>query len=129
MVGETLTTHGRVEENAPSYWIVSIVVIIIIIGILVLVLIPVSPSEVIDSATLSCVAEKSTLYISTGCIYCDKQKRMLGEDLSDLHIIDCRIDPEVCTDINIEVVPSWMIEDELYGGFKSIDELKEITGC
>lgn len=117
------------EENVYSYWIFFILIIIIVIGTLTFILIPMPSSEVIDSKTLSCISEKSTLYISTSCIYCDKQKMILGGNLSELDIIDCRTDQETCDDINIKVVPSWMVEGELYGGLKSADELKEITRC
>lgn len=82
-----------------------------------------------DISTLDCIAEKSELYVSDGCGYCNKQKQLLGEDLAKFNIIDCRENLQACIDNNIEVVPTWIIDNETYKGYHMIEDLKEATGC
>lgn len=85
-----------------------------------------SPAET-NSLTLDCIAENSNLYVATGCSFCNSQKQLLGEDLTIFNIVDCRNNPEVC--INIKVVLTWVINNETYEGYHTIEDLKEISGC
>ena len=39
------------------------------------------------------------------------------------------MEPEKCRDADIIVVPTWIINDNIYKGVQKIEELKELTGC
>ena len=70
--------------------------------------------------------ENATLYVSKGCPHCIKQLKILGE-CSNLTIIDCTKEPNKCIEAGIIRVPTWIINNQIYGGVKSIEELKELS--
>lgn len=88
-----------------------------------------SNEETYDEETMQCIAEKSTLYISTGCTACAKQEGILEEHLNKFTIIDCKEDAQKCLDEDITKVPTWFINNQKHSGVKQISELKELTGC
>lgn len=88
-----------------------------------------SNTEGITKYEAECIAEHSTLYISNGCIACSKQESILGENFQYLNTIDCKQDPSECANHNILAVPTWIINEKEYTGYKQIEELKQLTGC
>ena len=85
--------------------------------------------EEVDEATINCVAENSILYVSKTCSHCAEQKRILGDNLDKFTLIDCQDESEKCALSEIYAVPTWDIKGEKYVGVKSLNELKEISGC
>ena len=83
----------------------------------------------VSKVTAECIASKSTLYVRTGCPYCDEQKEIFGESVKYLNVIDCVEEPAMCTKADIAVVPTWVIDGEKIVGVQSIAKLKELTGC
>lgn len=83
----------------------------------------------VSKATVECIASKSTLYIRTGCPYCEEQKELFGENFDYLNVIDCMEEPAVCTTEAIAVVPTWVIDSEKIEGVQSIAKLKKLTEC
>lgn len=102
---------------------------VIILLFLLLIISGCGPQDKIDKKTTECIASKSTLYIKTGCHYCDNQEKMFGEFFKYLNVINCIEEPGKCIKNNVNGVPTWIINNKQYKGVQSIEQLKEITGC
>lgn len=87
------------------------------------------PVVVVDNSTIICIANKTQLFVSTGCGYCTKQKTIFSDNLNLFNITDCVNNSELCTINKITGVPTWVISGEHYVGVKNIKELKELTQC
>lgn len=83
--------------------------------------------EEISETLAKCIGEKSILYVQLGCSHCKVQEEMFGSQIKYLNVIDCFYFPEKCE--GITATPTWVINEEKYIGKKSIEELKELTGC
>lgn len=104
--------------------------IILIVLILGLILISgCTSNNVVSEKTTKCIANKSTLYIKSGCPDCKKQEELFGENFKYLNIIDCKDEPAKCVEADIVRIPTWIINNTKIVGFQSIKELKELTGC
>jgi hypothetical protein len=66
-------------------------------------------------------------YGTTQCADCEKQEKLLGGAFSKIKKIDCGTNKEFCQ--NFREIPAWYINKEIHYGFKSLNELKEISGC
>ena len=98
--------------------------VILIVGIVVLISLRKSDT---DAETAECIGGNSTLYIRTGCSACRYQEELFGNNFKYLNVVDCAIGPEKCE--GIYAVPTWIINDAQYRGARSINTLKELTGC
>ena len=78
---------------------------------------------------MNCIASKATLYSSKYCPHCQNQKAILGNYLSLFKDIDCLDNPKACDEAGISQYPTWIVNGKLYPGVKSINQLKELTGC
>lgn len=76
-----------------------------------------------------CISESSTLYYTTGCSACKKQKDYFGDSYKYLKKVDCTVFPEKCRTAEITAVPTWIINGEKIKGVQKITKLKELTGC
>lgn len=86
---------------------------------------------VLQEKEFKCIAERSELYTLKTCPHCAEQKRILGDYLEYFTVIDC-LDPaqiEKCKLNDINKVPAWKINNSVYFGVRSLEELKRITGC
>jgi len=119
------------QSNKGSLNIFVVVVIILLIGAVSFLWIsrtqdiPGTTSE----ATAICIAENSIMYGTEWCSYCNMQKNMFGENADLLNFVDCDTNKEVCIDAGVKVFPTWVINNELYTGVRSEEELMELTGC
>ncbi len=104
-------------------------IILITILFLILILGCTQNNDVVSEKLTKCIASKSTVYISNSCSACLRQQSFFGDNAKYLNEIDCTILPQECNKVDIIKVPTWIINDEMYVGVKSIDELKELTGC
>jgi len=115
-------------ERKKRSWIILGVLIVLIIGTIYSI-------EYIkgmgngEEEELKCVAEKSILYVSKTCSHCANQKLILGDGLQYFELIDCAEDTAACQEAGITGVPTWEIDGELYPGVRSVEQLKELTGC
>jgi hypothetical protein len=80
-----------------------------------------------DSELIQCIGENSILYVQVGCSHCEDQKDLFGDNIEHINKIDCFFEPEECE--GVQGVPSWKMGNEILLGVKTIDELKELTGC
>lgn len=77
-----------------------------------------------------CLSEKgATLYVSTYCGHCQNQKEMFGDSLKHLDLVECTKNQQLCQDVGIKGVPSWIINGVLYTGVQPLEKLAELTNC
>jgi len=88
-----------------------------------------SPTNGIDAGTVNCIVGNSTVYVSVTCGVCAEQKEIFGEQFKNLNSVDCTEEQQKCVDMGISHVPTWVINGEKMVGLKSVEELKELTGC
>jgi len=80
-----------------------------------------------DNETMQCIAEKTKLIVSPTCGACASQKQILGDYVDDFELIN--INQEIMEQYNVDKVPTWIINEQKYVGVKTIEQLKELTGC
>ena len=85
-----------------------------------------------DNEFTNCISGKATLYMQTACFACKKQEDLFGESYKDLIVVNCA-DPENYNECfvknKIEYTPTWIINYEQYIGYKTLEELSELTSC
>lgn len=114
------------KKDIKIYAILAIVVIIIIIGIY---LNKSSNPLAIDKDLIQCIADNSLVYSSSTCGACKYQKDLFGDSYDLINEIDCLYETEKCQEAQIKATPTWIINNQEYPGAKTIEELKELTGC
>ena len=103
------------------------ITIAIIIGVIIFSILIISRGNGISKQTAMCIGQNSELYVQLGCNACESQKKIFGENIQYLTIIDCWYERVKCSEI--QHTPTWIINGEKYIGVQSIEELKELTGC
>ena len=74
-----------------------------------------------------------TMYSAYWCPHCNDQKQLFGKKaVENLIIIECAKDGKnnkykLCQEKGIEGFPSWEINNEIYSGTRSLNELAEMT--
>ena len=106
---------------------IAIVIILIAIGGYVVLKSINSIGQIATEEEAKCIGNNTILYVQTGCPHCKAQEELFGENLKYIKITDCLVTPNKCSDITH--VPTWSINNKKYEGFKSIAELKQLTGC
>ena len=104
-----------------------VIVVAVVVGLLAISYYKTNGNDIDDTEVIQCIANKAKLYVSTGCYACARQKEILGDNIQYFDIIDCAVNPEECK--GITGVPTWLINGEMQLGVRSIDKLKELTGC
>ena len=107
---------------------------LICIGVIVLIMIIAvvysftgKDTTTINEETATCISERSEIYVLSTCGACKAQKEILGEYLELFNITDCTENPELC--VGISAVPTWFINGEKVVGVRTVEQLKEISGC
>jgi|SRR3989344_2231818 len=104
------------------------ITLIVIIGVIILAVYLVKRnSNSVSKETTLCIANNSVIYTQLGCHACENQEEIFRNNYQYLNIVDCFYEKEKCKDI--ERTPTWLINGEKYIGVKTIEELKELTGC
>lgn len=83
-----------------------------------------------------CLSEKGMkFYGASWCSWCKKEKELFGEAVEHLPYIEC-IDEETeemtaeCQEAGISGFPTWGLPSgEMVSGFKTLEELSELSGC
>lgn len=108
--------------------VITIIIILLVIALSTYIITS-KPKTKTTKEIAKCIGEKSTLYIQVGCSACKYQEEMFEENYQYLNTIDCFYDTQTCIDKEIQGTPTWEINGKKYLGAKSIDKLKELTGC
>jgi hypothetical protein len=115
------------DKDKKIYLILVVIILLIITGIYAY---RYFYKETPEEQLMKCIAKNTDmLYLSKTCTFCAKQKQVLGDYLSLFKITDCFYEIEKCKEANIPGYPTWIINGKMYPGEKSIEELKQLTGC
>ncbi len=114
------------KKDTKIYLGLILIVVIIIIGIY-LIKNP-SPNNP-DEKLIKCIANKTKIYVSATCSVCKKQKEVLGDYYDLFDKVNCFYEPQKCIDANIPGYPTWIINGQQNPGYKTIEQLKQLTGC
>ena len=76
-----------------------------------------------------CIGQKATLYMQTGCYACQKQEELFGENYKYITKVNCADNLEECAKLGITQTPTWVINNQKYIGYKTLEQLSELTGC
>jgi glutaredoxin len=112
-------------NNKSKGGIFIFVILVVIISILVIDNQKIDP----DENLMRCIAKESKLYVLKTCGHCAAQKQILGDHLKLFNLVECSEERDECTKRGIKGVPAWFINDQVHSGVRSIDQLKELTGC
>jgi len=107
--------------------IMTLIILFIVLTISMIFIMKNNNSE--DEEIMRCIAENSEVYTSRTCSHCAEQEKILGEYLEIFNITECLANQEKCAENGITSVPTWIINGQFYPGVKSIEELKQLTGC
>lgn len=109
----------------------SALLVIIVIGTIILINYIRATDSVVqnDEETIKCIAKNSTLVVSKTCGHCANQKQILGKYIDLFTLYEASESPEILQKYSITGVPTWIINEKAYTGVKTIEELKELTGC
>lgn len=104
---------------------------IIILSIAVILLLLIAVFIYNNRNTSQCQIGKMIFYYSDGCAFCQKVKEDgTIEKLKELGVKIEEIDVNKGTiRHNIEGIPSFIIENKVYAGYKTIEELKALLNC
>ncbi len=105
----------------------SLVTILIVLGVIILSIIILNRGNGVSEKDTRCIGQNSVFYVQLGCHACEIQEDMFGENSKYLNMVDCYREREKCSEITH--TPTWIIGGEKYQGVKSIEKLKELTGC
>ncbi len=81
-----------------------------------------------------CLTENGAeFYTGIYCSQCEKQEKLFGSASKFLNVIECEtgsngsVTDKKCG--NLKEIPAWYINKTILYGFKSFDELKNVSGC
>lgn len=75
-----------------------------------------------------CIGWKNvSMYGSSSSEETTKQKEVFGADFKFIKYIACEDNRDVCA--SLESIPAWKINDKIDYGFKSFEELRNLTEC
>jgi hypothetical protein len=120
-------TDLELKKKSVEVFIVLIIIVVLVTGIIFYARSTIR--ETLTITTIECISSKSHLYISDRCSHCQQQESILGDNLKLFNITDCLNEIELCSELNILQVPTWIIGNQSYTGVKSLDELKDYTKC
>ncbi len=77
---------------------------------------------------VKCLNDKGAeFYGAEFCADCEKQMGIFGKAAANLKYIDCGKGKEFCP--NLREIPAFYVNKEVIYGYKSFDEVKQISGC
>ena len=82
-----------------------------------------------DDEFAKCVGKKATIYMQTGCYACQKQEELFGASYQYLTKINCAEDMAECYKQGITQTPTWIIDYQKNIGYKTLEQLSDLTGC
>jgi len=84
-----------------------------------------------ESSSVSlCKVNKMTYYYLNKCPWCQKIKQDgTLEKLEEMGVKIKKVNIEIVPTPNVSSVPTFSINNQLYTGYKTFDELKDLLGC
>ena len=78
-----------------------------------------------------CLGEKGiTMYGERSCPHCAEQKYLFGDDFKYVPYVECADLPEVCTQAQVELYPTWINSaGEQKEGVQRLNDLGTWSGC
>lgn len=76
-----------------------------------------------------CLNKSSVLYTTSTCSVCKQQKQLFGSNLKFLKVVECDSELELCQALEIQKVPTWIINGKRYTGKKSLEQLSDLSLC
>lgn len=77
-----------------------------------------------------CLTEQGVeMYGVDWCPNCQNQKKLFGEDFSNVAYTNCDFQKELCREKGVRVYPVWARDDDVLIGFQSFENLAELSGC
>jgi hypothetical protein len=85
----------------------------------------------ITEETINCIANKSILIASPTCPHCAEQEDILAGNIScfKVYFTNKEEGMALADKYGVEYVPAWIINEKVNYGVKTIEQLKEMTGC
>ncbi len=75
-----------------------------------------------------CLAQKGAEYYGSDfCPDCEKQKKEFGNSFKLVSYVDCGENKVNCP--NVREIPAWYMDKQIYYGYKTLDELKQLSNC
>mgnify|MGYP001350694135 CR=1 FL=1 len=66
------------------------------------------------------------MYGRDSCPWCSKQKKELGDEMSNVKYINCEETPAMCKDAKISALPTWIINGKKHEGFMPKTKILEL---
>lgn len=77
-----------------------------------------------------CLNDKGVImYGVDTCEYCQIQKKMFGSSFEKINYVNCDFDKQICAEKQITAYPVWQINDKLFPGIETLDQLANATNC
>lgn len=77
-----------------------------------------------------CLSEKGAiLYASQYCPHCQEQKKLFGNAISKIEMVECSSQIERCQEAGITAYPTWVINGRKFLGTKDMKTLYDIADC
>lgn len=83
-----------------------------------------------DNQLTKCLSETDLrVYMNSNNLLQDLKKLQVYEYLNYVDIMNCNINQEFCTNLNIDHYPSWNVNGKSIKGDVSFNKLLELSGC
>jgi hypothetical protein len=84
-----------------------------------------------------CITKSGMIfYGSSHCGHCQRQKAKFGDAMEYINYVECPLNQELCTNVGIQALPTWIlidpvtkIEKSRHEGVKTLKELAELSNC
>ena len=119
-----------VKQNHPGYFLKSHL-LFLTLAAAALFLLLLWPQAVVSKNSLGkCLTDKgAVMYGSDSCENCANQKKLFGEDFSNVNYVNCEFSYEECQKKEISVYPAWALNNKVIVGTQTLTALSEFAGC
>ncbi len=116
------------KRGMRKYLIMGLIILIILFSSFGVYSYVGKPSQYDDFA--KCLTDKNiVVYGNDYCSYTNKQLNFFGKSKKYLNYIKCVDNEKLCDEKNVEITPTWEIDEEVYSGVQSLERLSALTGC
>ena len=89
------------------------------------------PQAVVSKNSLGeCLTSKgAVMFGADNCENCANQKKLFGEDFSNVNYVNCEFNFEECRRKGISMYPVWALNDKILMGTQTLSSLSKFAGC